>query len=244
MSSILERIYSRLLVESAPSVPPNFAAFVGEEAVRDHRNVTVYDINGFATVMRRHKTDNPDTEWDPDEMLPLLRPHVKGYMEIQKADTLGMGKCYDSWLVKFSAGPKIGELLYGLGFAITDNGKLTSDRRKVSPGAFRRWSIESGSRKGSAQFDDVSDPKTKTTYDDCTVFYDERAGILNRTYNEVGWERSTLESMQKMHYRLKNYLLHKVHGPDGEPLFTEWDIESIEVNIPYYGSEFFNSVYR
>lgn len=251
MDLIYENILMRLLVEGDPATAEQqaqgLAAYVQDGEGGNSMNVTLYDINGFAHVLKQHKVENPRTRWGPVKMFPILSPHLRGYIEIHKADSRGHGRCYDAWEVGFSAGPRIGELLYGLGFALTDNGKLTPDRKSVSPGAQRRWKIEGEKRLFTKNFDDVTDPKTKPEYDDC-IIHDDSEGkdpeVLNHAYHELGWERGMLEKLRKQHARLKKYMITNAMTPEGENIISQKDFESIEVNLPYFGSRFFNTKYR
>lgn len=244
-NTILQRIYQRLLRESSesPGDTTGFAAFTDLQGSTGERDVTVYDINKLVASLKKLRGSSPEPEWSDEDIIDAIRPNVVGYIRINKASNLGHGNCYDSWEVQFAAGPRIGKLLYGLGFALTDNGKLTSDRASVSPGAYGRWKKEQGARKTTQEFDNVDEPKTKPTYDDCIVFDDETGPILNKAYLEAGWERATLTNLRKQHERVKKYMLDKLKSSDGNPLFSPEDVSTIESLIPYAGGEFFDSSY-
>jgi hypothetical protein len=100
---------------------------------------------------------------------------------------LAPGKKAQQWgamSVQASAAQKgYGPLLYDA--AMTLFGKITADRRHVSPSAEKVWRYYADNRKDVQKFpfDDVEDPKTPTPKDDAELHHDGDAEALNAAYS-------------------------------------------------------------
>jgi hypothetical protein len=114
-------------------------------------------------------------------------------------------KCNGAWEVKFSAVKNKGDggIIYGLGYAMAPKGILTSDRYEVSDSAAAGWAKQVS--RGGEPFDDADLPKKRRrtpdkSSDDCVLHQpEEKHSVLNRSYEEEGWEKGLLETMQAAH---------------------------------------------
>lgn len=143
---------------------------------------------------------------------------IVGFIEIAPPNS--SEKCANAWQVKYSAGPKYGDLVYGLGFAMTPTGWLMPDRAKglVSPSATKRWTKiskkaeeaedEKGekSHKGKIPLDDPNKPGpfTPDKFDDCerlqrTAAFGGPDPVLDAAYAAEGWEKAELERLKAAH---------------------------------------------
>ena len=146
--------------------------------------------------------------------------------------------CWGAWEVEHAAGPGQGKILYGIAYALSPNGRLMADRRKVSADARDAWKsvAEKGARK-YMQFDDFENPKTPIKDDDCKVYKGMRGwgkSHLNAAYETEGWENAKLAELQRSHESMKN-----------EAMYIEYDLgERIERNLALFKTLYWNRLYH
>lgn len=133
---------------------------------------------------------------------------VKGYISIRQPNE--STPCNGAWEVTFSAGPRLGDIVYGVGFALSPTGILMPDRKSVSPRARRRWEKE-GDRRVMKPLDDFKHPPvdpernnhhdryhTEDSSDDCRMNPDG-VDFLNYSYQSTGDEKGMLADMRRLH---------------------------------------------
>jgi hypothetical protein len=136
---------------------------------------------------------------------------VKGYIAIRQPDE--STPCNGAWEVIFSVGPRLGEVVYGVGFALSPSGILMPDRRSVSQKARRRWEKEGG-RRVMKPLDNFEHPPVNPernnlhdrhhtpddASDDCRI-NPQGFDILNHSYQSDGGEKSMLADMRRLHLK-------------------------------------------
>ena len=114
--------------------------------------------------------------------------------------------CNGAWEVRMSAVKNKGDggLIYGLAFAMSPTGILTPDRRSVSQRAQQGW-IQQKSR-GGKPFDKAGQPANADPSDDCELHHEDDLckmhidlDILNRSYEEEGWENQLFSHLEAVH---------------------------------------------
>lgn len=165
----------------------------------------------------------------------------KGFISIEKPET----PCNRAWEVKMSAGPGIGKVVYGVGYALSPSGILIPDRMSVSGPAQGGWSKQGDRKKkpldnvdhpptGSDPFHD--EHHTEKTTDDCKT-YPSREGLdfLNYSYEAEGWEKGALNTLKKNHTAAMGWIDTNYDGP-----IDSWEVEK---TLVYYGPDFFGVTY-
>lgn len=200
----LRRIIRQVLVESSgPTDASNLAVITFEEGKT--KTAVLYSPE----VLLRAMSENPEVV----ESVPLSRLFnevggVKGYITISPSRS---DRCNNAWKVDASSGRGLGEIVYGIGFAMSTTGRLMSDRNSisleddVSPGARSRWEkIAKGHKK--IPLDDFRDPQTPQPEDDCFLFLPRARGgpdpILDNAYEAQGWEAEMLADMKSRHEQM------------------------------------------
>ena len=110
------------------------------------------------------------------------------------------GPCWGAREVRVSVGPGKGDTLYPIAAALSPTGRIMPDRGSVSPGAQSRWAKfppESG-----LDLDDINDPKTPPSEDDCEVHRAMPAlrpgrdpAVLNRAHSGPPWSRDMTNAL-------------------------------------------------
>jgi hypothetical protein len=204
LMDITERVLRRLLKESGGANLDGLAAFV--------------DTSGDPTaIIYLHKvvTDNlpgpaltTKPIWEKSENF-FMTQVVKGLVRIQPPPAA----CDDAWQTSYTVGPRLGKLVYGLGYALSPSGKLMASREKggsgeakVTASAQGGWSkvFQKKDRIGR-RLDDIELPRDKRLTpddpsDDC-ILQDPKAGEnpINYSYKAEGWEASALYALEAAH---------------------------------------------
>jgi len=199
-TTIYERVMRRLLSEEESALGK--VTGLGALVVRDGemKRAYLYDTNALIDYLR-YGDEFIDV---PHEMKPLayrqemtvvaVNRIVKGYIAVWNQT-----KCHGADIVAFSVGPGFGKEVYGMGYALSKNGLLTSDRGSVSGSARQAWKKVADSGRKRHKFDDELSPQTPPKEDDCSVFHDEHKEHLNYAYEAEGWERDMLRYLEAQH---------------------------------------------
>lgn len=202
--NITERVFRRLLRESGEPPLDGLAAFVDE-------------TGDPTAIIYLHKavTDNlpgPNLRtkpiWEKSDVF-FMTQVVKGLVKIQAPP----GPCDDAWQARYTVGPGLGKLVYGLGYALSPSGKLMASREKgasgvamVSPSARGGWekAFQKKGRIGRRLDDMELPPHMRLTpedpSDDCVV-QDPNSpdNPINYSYRAEGWERGSLRALESVH---------------------------------------------
>ena len=194
-STLIERIYRRILKESGAPSTEGMACYVestGDEA--GLLNATVYNTKGIEKELKNNpglfKTGLSIVKYRP------LMDHIIGCVSIK--DTAD--PCLGAYEISTIAGR--GKLVYGLAYALSPNGMIISDRYSMSPEALGAWKnmADKGTRSRKP-LDNVKNPRTEDPSDDCTWRKEE---YLNYAYESEGWEKGMLSSLRAAH---KNFVI-------------------------------------
>lgn len=122
-------------------------------------------------------------------MYEALEKAIVGVIEVGEIEER-KGECRGAWEVKTVAGPRYGEVLYGVGFALSPRGLLTSDRMNVSKAAIRVWQRQEEMGRRRQAFE----PLSARTSASCVRF--PKHSVLNYAYEEEGWEKPLTKKMK------------------------------------------------
>lgn len=195
IKKIVGRVYDRLLSESVSS--SNRAALV-DNGSRSKRAV-IYNISRLMQYVKAGGDFN-----NPEDVVDY--GIVEGYIMIEKPRE----SCNRAWEVKFSVGPGLGKMVYGVGYAMSPSGALISDRQNVSSAARTGWNkAYGGETRSKKPLDDFRHPASGENEfhgrhhteddksDDCKTF--GNADYLNYSYSSEGWEKPMLRSLEASH---------------------------------------------
>ena len=207
--TILERVMARLLEEYAINKAMGLGAFVRRDS--EFTTAYVYDTNVLIDYLRYGDEfiDSPHG-FEGRELATRLETRkvtkeriLKGFIEIKMPgdDT---GPCYDSAVVSLAAGPGFAKEIYGLGYALSPNGLLSSDRSTVSDEATASWKTVAEKGRKRREFDDISLPVDQRRTpdfpdDDCKVHKSPEREHLNYAYEAEGWEKGLLSFLTAQH---------------------------------------------
>ena len=196
IKKIVGRVYSRLLSESVST--SNRAALV-DNGSRSKRAV-IYNISRLMQYVKAGGDFN-----NPEDVVDY--GIVEGYIMIEKPSQ----PCNRAWEVKFSAGPRLGKIVYGVGYAMSPSGALISDRDNVSNTARMGWrrAYDSETRPKKPLDDFRHPPEDANEFhrdhhtaddksDDCKTYY-KPLPHLNYSYSSEGWEKPMLRSLEAAH---------------------------------------------
>lgn len=192
----------------------------------------LYSPKALMDAVEAHVAFSED-DVDPAEALSAVDPHdvVYGYIAVRK----NSGKCWNSGEVKYSAARKgYGPLMYEL--AMSDFARLMPDHGGgSSPSARNVWAkyAERPDVK-KLPFDDIANPKTKPTEDDCHVYMDPDGdiGYLNAAYQSKG-DKVGKDTLVRSHQALV-----------GQLTASGLKKSDIEIALSQMGDEYFGSRYR
>ena len=173
-----ERVIRRLLREAEES--ELLGAYVYEDAPR--RVAILYDINQTKEYLTKLASRGEPPTWQEkiDLVRVLTSEVIKGIIKIAPSDK---GNCWGAWEVQVAAAPNSGKhakLTYALGYAMSDSGRLMSDRSTVSIDAKNAWRrIFQGDKRTALRLDDVNhmhwapgnEYHTDTSRDDCRLYW-------------------------------------------------------------------------
>ena len=175
----------RRLIREAAGIGDDLAAVVDEGS--NGFKATVYD----PVALEDLALDSPSVFSDGPT---ALKSCIVGRVHVVSPDA----PCLGAMKVASIAGP--GKLMYGLAYALSPSGLLISDRESMTPVAVDAWKrMAAKGGRGRRQLDNISDPQTPPTDDDCELRPEE---FLNYAYELEGWEKETLRSLQSEHERL------------------------------------------
>jgi hypothetical protein len=201
---ITERVLRRLLRESNGANLDGLAVLI--------------DTSGEPTAViysREVVTDNlpgPNLKtkpiWDKSETFFMTKV-VKGLIRIQAPP----GPCDDAWQARYTVGPGLGKLVYGLGYALSPSGKLMASREKGGAGEAKVTASAQGGWAKAFQkkdrigrrLDDIELPQDqRLTPDDPTddcILQDPKGedNPINYSYKAEGWEAGALHSLKAVH---------------------------------------------
>lgn len=190
MHTIFEKVLRRLLRESKGSTDGlavlTFNSQVGRTAI-------LYDpadlVQNFEEILH------------PDQRTRFFEDYgvadiLKGVVAIRKVPEWN-GKCYGAWQIDYIAGPGWGHILYPVAQALTPEGLLTPDRSSVSDDASSAWEKSLKLGRPRKKFDNMKDPKTPPTEDDCKI--DPERDHLNWAYGPKGGEAGLFDTLKGNH---------------------------------------------
>lgn len=203
--SLLERVMSRLILESSIGKSMGLGAFVKQEG--SYTSAYVYDTNLLIDYLRYGDEfiDKPHGHEGRELASRLSSRQVtkdtilKGFIEIKKPDDRDTGECYGAAIVSLAAGPGYGKEIYGIGYALSPNGLLAPDRSMVSQEATTAWKSVANKGRKRQPFDDWKLKNTPPTNDDCKLHSDPEKEHLNYAYEAEGWEKGLLKYLEAQH---------------------------------------------
>ena len=208
----LLREYIRQIIRESEGAPGDLAAVTFLEGNR--RCAVIYDPKALERVpklMQRMEKDWMGLQ------ASLCDNVIKGFIDVAP----GGGKCNGAWEVYRSAGPGMGKIVYSVGYALTPNGRLMSDRLSVSDTANSAWMKaynKSQLKKLPLDDDDAHNPDGTIKYDhpnhtedlgdDCSLYRGpnrdenpEDYPHLQYAYEGTGEEQALLDSLRQNHER-------------------------------------------
>lgn len=232
---LVERVMRRLLTEGKEEWLPDIkqlAAYVSNNnSVYGGKNVTIYDVNKLFKLMHL-------------DIQEAAMGAVVGYISVAPSKN----PCNGAWEVRYSAGPDLGKLVYGMGFALTPNNRLIPDRQYVSDDAYKGWSKQKAkSNVEKIPLDNYKNPTTPDPSDDCAVHgpgdedCDSRdSDPLNHAYVGPSWSKSVLSTLEAAHLETVKKIVSKKHPPALGQIYAE----EFEDYLPNAGKAFFRRVFR
>jgi hypothetical protein len=209
--TIYERVCRRLLRESGGAA--RLAAWVYESSSFD-RIAILYDTVALRPIFDDlYSEQRVGASWNPNVGARAAREAIRGKIVI----VAPKNPCWGAWEVKMAVAQQRvdaaenARTIYGLGYAMSDEGILMSDRSSVSLPAKRAWMrIFSGKKRRSKEFDDVSLPKEQRRTpdfpgDDCKLYVGsgetppEKNPQLQHAYESQGWEAGELRWLSSSH---------------------------------------------
>ena len=199
---LASKIYARLLAEAVST--SNLAVLVDEGS--QQKRAVIYNI----TQLMKFASEGGDFD-DPEAAVDA--GVVEGYIMIEKPKD----PCNRAWEVKFTAGPGLGKIVYGIGYALSPSGALISDRSSVSSAAVGGWSKAFSSDRPKKPLDDMSHPAPGSdrfhdahhteddASDDCKPSR-QSIELLNYSYHAEGWEKPMLNSLKAAHVGVRKML--------------------------------------
>ena len=163
MDQIIDRVFKRLLRENRRLTEAHDEK-LGFYTYK--KGNMVYGVS-FDTELVRRRTRNLAGHRRVE--LSLIGDFLKESVVAMIAIAPAKGPCNGAWEVKLSAGPGRGKLVYSMGYYLSPNGALISDRQSLSLPAQGAWKKASKKGKGKP-LDDITDPKTADPSDDCAVW--------------------------------------------------------------------------
>ena len=198
--TIYERVMGRLLREgeSAFGKVSGLGAIVVDQG--EMRRAYLYDTNMLIDYLRYGDefVDKP-IDMEPlstrrEAISTAVNRIIKGYIAVRDEEN-----CHGASSVAFAVGPGYGKEIYGMGYALSKNGLLASDRGSVSGAARAAWKKVADSGRKRHKFDDRLKPKTPPIEDDCSTFVDAHKEHLNYAYEAEGWEKGMLKYLEAQH---------------------------------------------
>ncbi len=202
---IYERVLRRLLREGGGGDLTGLAAYVSDDGL----TAIIYH---YPTVVA-HTPDNPDMSGKPiwgKSPVFFGTKVVKGLVRLQGPPA----PCDDAYQTRFTVGPGLGKLVYGLGYALSPSGKLMASRErggdgsaKVTDAAQGGWSkVYQKSGRVVRRLDDIELPQEQRLTpddpsDDCELQppKDQEGNPMNYSYRAEGWEQGALSALKSAH---------------------------------------------
>lgn len=245
---LVERVFRRILMES--SAADNLAVWIlstkgGGKAATLYRPEELMNI--LEVFVDPRIPERLPSEYDMVNIL-LRNNCIAGYIDVGPSSS----PCNGAWQVDLAAGKGLGKTLYSVGYAMTPNNRLVSDRKSVSRSAYAAWSKASTKLK-SLPLDDVTNPQTPSPDDDCFLHKgtDTDCGmargsdparpmrdpeVLNRAYEGPPDSRELLSRLQAAHVSTMKEV---------ENIYTSDKlIELLEKSMGLAGEEYFWKNYR
>lgn len=179
-----------------PKEPPTYADGLGVHVHTDRyegrlvrATATVLSLGRLVEETAKNKASMPN---DMGALYEVLSAEgvIVGVIEVGEIEYEERGPCLGSWQVSRVAGPRYAELLYGLGFALSPKGLLTSDRNEVALGAEKVWARQHAMGRTRRQLAPMS------AKSNASCFGYEDALDLNYVYEAEGWERALLRRLE------------------------------------------------
>jgi len=237
LSLVLERVYKRLISESAVPSVEGMAAYTYVGSRTNGMTATLYRQNELLNSLRAHSRIGIKLKgW---ALTSTCSDAIVGHITVKKPTE----PCAGAWEVILSAGEDYGKILYGLGYAMSPKGILMSDRSTVSQKAYGGWMKQKGKRN-AIELDDIDLPpeRQKTPddpSDDCVLHNNDDGDCgnrdtspLNYAYEALGWEKGMLKALKEEHEAMALQLY-------------KFDIERSEIEraLSEASFEFFRSSY-
>jgi hypothetical protein len=177
------REYIRLVLSESSA--PDFSSLGA--LVRDteagEKEVVLFKHDSIYRALSRRKGDEDMFDF----LKNLIFGSIVGYGIFSRPDK---GEAYGAYEVTHVAGPGLGKIIYGIGYALSPRGLLMPDRHAVSPDAEKAWKKASTERK-SLKLDALPPKnKTKNPEDDAELHNEKGKEHLDFVYQSQGWERS------------------------------------------------------
>lgn len=205
MTSLLEKIYKRLIRESHAQQIMGLAALVYIDN-KGNKEAVIYDPNKAISYLENDgeqhmRLSEEDIKYVYSQLI------IKGLITIRKSSN----PCNGAEEVAYSAGPGFGKTVYGLGYALSDSGILIPDRKSVSKEAQAAWAkVYANPQRKKKPLDNVNSPdEEKITpgdpSDDCKVHNPWKSmkgdldNPINYSYESEGWEKSMLDYLKTTH---------------------------------------------
>jgi hypothetical protein len=214
---IIERVFNRILLESAGVNLDGLAAFVvmsSEPTAIIYLRQVVED-----NLPAPHIKTKPIWDKSPNFFMTQV---VKGLVRLHGPPH----PCDGAWQTRFTVGPSLGKLVYGLGYAMSPTGKLMASREKGSDGSAKVTAAAQGGwsknflKKGRVgrRLDDIELPESERLTpddptDDCILQDPKGEGNpMNYSYKAEGWEAGALSTLMSEHEQVMQLIPSEFQG--------------------------------
>ena len=237
------RILKRLLRESRTPTADGRAVHAWSEG--NKRSAIVYDTVAFFEFFELQNED--PIEWDETSspaVVYFLKNVIKGYIMIEPP----RNPCWKAWEVKAIASGDDAKTTYGMGYAMSDFGLLSPDRKYVSDDASGAWAgVFRRKKRKSRQFDDISLPVDQRRTpdcpdDDCDLFRGDSGKEdpgdkphLQYAYESEGWEDGLYVALKDNHKQFKRNVTKAFGGE-----FAERIVDILDSMTDYYWDVHYN----
>ncbi len=207
------KVLKRLLREASNQPTANGrAAYVYRHG--QGLDAILYSTNAYMEFLRMREMD--PQEWEDKSFNTVsffVDEVIKGYIWAEPHKD----PCWGAWEVKAIASGDDAKSTYGLGYAMSSVGTLTSDRTSVSDKARGAWmNIFKGKKRKTRPLDDVSVPEEQRQTpgfpdDDCQLFRGKDGSEapndnpqLQYAYESQGWEDAFEGQVRKNHSKFRD----------------------------------------
>jgi hypothetical protein len=203
----------------------------------------LYSPKAFIARLREIVAEWEESGSEGGQRFPINRMFdakgaVAGMVRVRQPPS---GECYGALEVVNSAAEKgFGPMLYDIAMGLSPSHAITSDRNKVSKSAQGVWGFYKGKRGDveTLPFDDVDNPKTKPTQDDCQIHPGGNENPINYAYK--GSSKVNVGALMANHKEFVRTLQHLIQSSK----FPIAKMESIENTLVDAATDYFGNRYQ